>query len=294
MNMIHDASQLFAGNGAPAGRSIGAILIDTGRLKPADAERILRLQREQGMMFGDAAKALGLLSEADIQFALSQQFDYPYLQSGQSSVATEVVAAYQPFSLKVEALRALRSQLMLRWFDVAHERKTLAIVSPDRREGRSWLASNLAVVFSQLGERTLLIDADLRNPSQHTLFGIENRTGLSTLLSGRSSPDALQRIPELLGLSVLPAGSTPPNPQELLARPLLPQLLTQFGDQFDVIILDTPPGSEYADGQTLSARAGAALMVARRDQTGSRNLRAYADSLRLGGCTVIGSILNNQ
>lgn len=294
MNMIHDANELIASLHGAGERSIGAILIDTGRLKAGDAERILRLQHEQGLRFGDAAKALGLISDADIQFALSQQFDYPYLQAGQSKVDAEVIAAYHPFSRKVEALRALRSQLMLRWFDVVPERKALAIVSPGPNEGRSWLASNLAVVFSQLGERTLLIDADLRSPAQHRLFGIENRVGLSTLLSGRSSPDAIQRIPELLGLSVLPAGATPPNPQELLARPVLPQLLAQFGTQYDVIILDTPPGNQYADGQTLSVRAGAAAMVARRDRTHSRQFRAYAESLRQANCTVVGSVLNNQ
>ena len=127
MNMLEPsfynkkAADLNAANAAAAaaarGRSIGAILIDTGRLSAENAERILRLQKEQGKRFGDAAIELGLLNEDDIRFALSSQFDYPYLLAGDNSLSQELVAAYKPFSPAVEQLRALRSQLMLRWFD---------------------------------------------------------------------------------------------------------------------------------------------------------------------------------
>jgi len=203
-----------------ASRSIGAILIDTGRLTPESAERILKLQKEQGLRFGDAAIQLGLLTETDIQRALSRQYDYPYLMPGDDRVSEEVVAAFKPFSPIVEQLRALRSQLMLRWIDAEAGHKTLAVVSAGRGEGRSFTAANLAVVFSQLGERTLLIDADLRNPRQHQLFNLENRIGLSSVLAGRAElPETIVRIPGLIDLSVLPAGATPPNPQELLSRP---------------------------------------------------------------------------
>ena len=89
-----------SGSGAHAAgnRSIGAILIDAGRLKAEDAEAILQLQREEGMPFGDAAIRLGLLRQADIDFALSRQFSYPYLLRGQSAVSEDVIAAYAPFT----------------------------------------------------------------------------------------------------------------------------------------------------------------------------------------------------
>ena len=118
-------------------RSIGAILIDAGRLKVEAAESILRLQREQGLRFGDAAIQLGLLTKEDIDFAIARQFDYPYLLRGQSAVSEDLVAAYAPFTPQVEALRALRSQLMLRWFDADVSHKALAVVSAERKEGRS-------------------------------------------------------------------------------------------------------------------------------------------------------------
>src|SRR5262249_10616912 len=140
----------------------------------------------------------------------------------------------------------------------------LAVVSPCRGEGRSYLAANLAVVFSQLGERTLLIDADMRTPRQHVMFNLENRAGLSTILSGRADMQVIEHIVPLLDLSIMPSGPVPPNPQELLGRPLFRKLLADVAQEFDIVILDPPAGNANADAQTVAARAGGALMVARR------------------------------
>ncbi|NTV70821.1 MAG: chain length determinant protein tyrosine kinase EpsG [Azonexaceae bacterium] len=277
-----------------AGRSIGAILIDNGRLTPDAAERILKLQKEQGLRFGDAAIQLGLLTEADIQQALSRQYDYPYLMPGDERVSEEVVAAFKPFSPIVEQLRAVRSQLMLRWFDADVGHKTLAVVSAGRAEGRSFTAANLAVVFSQLGERTLLIDADLRNPSQHGFFRLPNKLGLSSLLAGRAElAEAVTRIPGLIDLSVLPAGATPPNPQELLARPVFNALMATAAGQYDIVIVDTPAGAETADAQTIAARTRGAVVVARKDLSSAPALQAFVTSLQHSGVAVVGAVLNN-
>lgn len=274
------------------GRAIGAILIDAGRLKPDDAERILRAQRERGVLFGDAAKSLGLLTEQDIEFALSRQFDYPYLRHGESRLSEDLVAAYTPFSAPVEALRSLRSQLLLRWFDPG--RRMLAIVSPERGEGRSWLAANLAIVFSQLGEKTLLIDADLRNPRQHQLFGVDNTIGLSAALSGRGGPESVQRVPALRDLSVLPAGAKPPNPVELLSRPSFSSLLDSLSRDFDVIIIDSAAANEHADAQTIAARAGGAVLLAEQNRSRASSLRALADTLTQSGSVLVGTVINQH
>jgi receptor protein-tyrosine kinase len=274
-------------------RSMGAILIDAGRLKAEDAERILRAQREQGLRFGDAALQLGLITQADIEFVLSSQFDYPYLLRGQSAVSEEVVAAYAPFTPQVETMRALRSQLMLRWFDIDVAHKALAIVSAERKEGRSFIAANLAVVFSQLGEHTLLIDADMRNPRQHQLFGLDNRAGLSAVLSGRAGPHAVQRIPSLRDLSVLPAGAQPPNPSELLGRPFFSDLLDELVKEFDVILLDTPAAGETADAQTVTMRVGCALIVVRKNASRAWQVRGIADHAAQTHTTIVGTVLND-
>jgi protein-tyrosine kinase len=273
-------------------RSIGAILIDSGKLTLDKAERIMRLQKDEGLRFGDAAIKLGLLNESDIAYALARQYDYPYLLKGDSKVSDDLIAAFQPFSPQVEALRALRSQLMLRWFTGEPERKALTIASPGRGDGRSWLAANLAVVFSQLGENTLLIDADMRNPSQHDLFKLENRSGLSTLLSGRGDAADVKRIPSFMGLSVLPAGPVPPNPQELLGRPQFAVLLDQLRGQFDSIIIDTSAATEYADAQTVAVRAGGALLLAHKHQTSLDALGSLTENLRQLGVQPVGSVIS--
>jgi receptor protein-tyrosine kinase len=275
-------------------RAIGAMLVDSGRLTIDQADQILRAQRQRGIRFGEAAIMLGLLTEDDIQHALSDQFGYPWLRPGQSPMSQELVSAYQPKSKQVEALRALRSQLMLRWFTGENDgSRTLAIVSPGRGEGRSYLAANLAVLFSQLGESTLLIDADMRHGRQHQIFHVENTAGLSTVLAGRSPSAPVLRLDDLQNLSVLTAGPVPPNPQELLGRDVLPKLMEKLRKMFEVIIIDTPAASDYADAQTLAARAGGALLVARPHHTGYAATSAVARSLGDLGIAVVGSVLNH-
>lgn len=273
-------------------RSIGSILVDAGRILPEDTERILRYQREQNVHFGEAAVRLGLARPADIEYALSRQFEYPYLVRGESAVHPSVIAAYDPFSGEVEALRALRTQLLLRLLHEERRRSRLAIISPESGDGRSYLAANLAVVFSQLGEKTLLIDADMRSPNQHRLFGVDNRMGLSSVLSGRSGYEAIQKIPSMLDLSLLTSGSQPPNPQELLGRPGFGQMLNRMSSEFNVVIIDTPPGNTHADALTIASRAGSAVVVARRNVSRLNGVRDMAQSLSHAKVMLVGAVLN--
>lgn len=279
-----------------ATRSIGDILVDTGRLNSEGLARILERQRQDKLAFGEAAIVLNLLSKEDIDFALSKQFDYSYLLEGQSQVSPQLVAAYKPFSRVGENLRAVRSQLMLRWFNSDTARKAMAVVSAGSGDGRSFVAANLAIVFAQQGQRTLLIDADMRAPlerSQHALFKLEKGAGLSSILSGRSTLSVAQSIAGLPGLSVLPAGAQPPNPQELLGRAIFSELLSEASAQFDVILIDTPSGTDYSDGEIVAARAGAAIMVARRNASLVPQTRNLGKRLQDGGVALVGSLLND-
>jgi protein-tyrosine kinase len=275
-----------------ADRSIGAILIDAGRLTPSDAERILQYQQNTELRFGEAGVELGLITEADILYALSLQFDYPFLQPGGAQpVSPEVVAAYRPFGVEGERLRALRSQLQLRWFDEAGRRSALAIVSDSRQEGRSNLAANLAVTFAQLGQRTLLIDADLRAPRQHRLFKVENQVGLSSLLAGRMQDQVVTFVYGIPGLAVLPAGPQPPNPAELLSRPAFSRILEQSKSSFDVVLVDTPAFESGADCALLARATGAALALARTHHTSADAFKSVVGSLTDAGVYVVGSVL---
>ena len=291
--MAHDPVKNVSAEDGALTRSIGAILLASGRLTADGVKVVLRLQRDEGILFGDAAVKLSLVSRADIDYALSCQFNYPYLLRGQSAVSEEVIAAYAPFSARVEGLRALRSQLMIRWFSADVSNRALAIVSAERKEGRSFIAANLAVVFSQLGAHTLLIDADLRNPYQHRLFGINNRTGLSAMLSGRAGRDAIHRVPGLLDLSVLPAGSMPPNPSELLARPGFRRLVQDLSQDYSVIIIDTTASRENSDALSVSMSAGAAMIVVRKNTARVWEVRGVADEVTQNRVTLVGTVLND-
>lgn len=278
-----------------ANRTIGAILMDAGLLTPEHAEQILRLQRQNNLRFGEAAIRLGLLTEADVQYALARQFDYAYLRLSEhnKTVSEEVIAAYQPFSACADRMRAVRSQLLLRWFDKREGRQTLTIVGTSRGEGRSYIAANLAVVFAQLGERTLLIDADMRAPRQHQLFMLDNKSGLSTMLAHRSREEAIVRITDMVGLSVLPAGPVPPNPLELLSRPSFDELLAHARASYDVVLIDTPALSSGEDAVSISIRTGAALAVARSAQTRVAQFTDMVAGLSATGVAVVGSVLND-
>ena len=272
-------------------RTIGAILVDAGRLRLEDVERILKLQDKKGGMFGETGKKLKVLSEEDIQYALARQFDHPYLMPERSRLSHELVAAFTPVTPAVENLRAIRNQLMLRWFGTGDGNRPIAVVSPNKGDGRSWVAANLAVAFSQLGERTLLIDGDLRQPRQHRLFGLSNKVGLTTLLAGRSAEGSIQQIPELLELSVLPAGTEAPNPQELLTRLAFEKFLSDIRQKYSVILFDTPAASDYADAQILAVRAGAALVVACDRRSRIAQLERMADDMREAGAQIVGSLI---
>jgi len=188
----------------------------------------------------------------------------------------------------------LRNQLTLRWFSDESQPKSLAIISPEQGDGRSWLAANLAVVFSQLGQKTLLIDTHMRNPRLHRWFELGKRLGLSTMLSDRSGPESIQSVPDLKGLSILPAGAEPPNPQELLARPAFATLLTQSPKEFDVILIDTPPSSHCADSQMVAARADGTLLVARKHQSAVQSLQRLGDAMRQAGAVIVGAVLSEH
>ncbi len=190
---------------------LGLSLVDQGKIKPKEIERILAYATKQGIRFGEAAVKLRLISRADLEEAIAAQFNYPYLGKEARGYSKELVAAFRPFSPKGEALRMLRAQLVLRWF--SEGRKSLAVVSPHGRAGASYIAANLAVVCSQLGEKTLLVDADLQSGRQHTLFGVKNEIGLSGALIGRAALSAIIKpLPLFRGLSLLPAGRAAAEP----------------------------------------------------------------------------------
>jgi len=271
-------------------RTIGRILRDMGKLSPADEPRVFRLHREKSIRFGEAAYRLRLVSRADIQYALSVQFGLPYVYGAHGGLSEELVAAHDPFDPQLEALRDLRTQLLLHWF--SQERRTLAVISTEPGDGRSYIAANLAVLFAQLGERTLLIDADLRFPRQHRIFRLMPGRGLAHALYARGMNGDAEKVPYFENLFVLSAGAVPPNPSELVSRPGLAALLNESARRYSVVLIDTPAWARGSDAQLIAARAGGALLVARHNRTRLGPLRQLQGAIVRGGALIAGSVLN--
>jgi len=271
---------------------IGQVLLESGKITEGDIDRIVSLQLEKGVRFGEAAKELGLVTEVDIQRAVAKQFDYPVLQPGEMNFSADLITAYQPYTEQVEAIRAIRSQLIMRWF--GNGRQALCLTAPSRNTGCSYLAANLAVVFSQLHQKTLLIDADLRTPRLHDIFRVPNKVGLTEILSGRTSQAEIVKVEPFENLSVLTAGNLPPNPQELLSQQKFHDLLAVLAERFDVILIDTPPADENSDSQTVAIKTGGALMVVRDNRTHLKSALRLRDMIMGPGCELVGTVLNNH
>ncbi len=281
---------------APAGpggmRPIGEIIRAVRPLTDSDVAHILVVQRRMNVRFGEAAVALDLVSQADVLWALSQQFNYPYALDGQVPHKTALIAATDPYSPQAEAFRDLRSRILAS--DAAGERTPLAVVSPDAGDGRTYVAANLAVAFSQLGERTLLVDGNLRAPALHHLFGLRERPSLADLLNGRRPAKPFDRSADIPGLSVMQVGAPPPNPLELLQQPLFSVLLRELQREFDRVIVDTPPARLCADARVIAATCGQAVLVGRNGSTEARTMNLLVDRLRRTQAEIAGVVLTTH
>jgi receptor protein-tyrosine kinase len=276
----------------PPPGTIGAILVSARRISIEDSHRIVDAQLESGTPFGETAVDLGLATRADVQFALSEQFSMPNASPGCDTVDPEVVAAFHPRHDLVGRLRHLRGQIVLRALERTPPLRSVALVSTERRAGRSYVAANLATVFAQLGARTLLLDADLNHPRQHLLFRLGNRTGLSSILAGRADLKAVRPVHDLPGLAVLPSGPIPPNPDDLIARPVLGRLLRRLEQSFDVIVLDTPAWNEGSGARLIAAAAQAAVQLVQTGRTGAADANALKQEVGHVGSLLLGVVMN--
>ena len=272
---------------------LGEIFKETRRLNAAQIETVLAHQKKHGTLFGEAAVALKLVDNSDVLWALSQQFHYPYALAGRKQFNPELITATTPFSKVSESFRSIRSQLIRR-FEQDPQRRALAVVSADGGDGKTFVAANLAIAFSQLGRRTLLIDADMRSPRLHKVFGIDNSRGLSSILSGRLSSSVLNPVTDLPSLFVLPVGVAPPNPLELLESEAFGTLLHELLGKFDHVIVDSPSAVSGADAGVVAARCGAFLSVARQGKTRMDSMMELVNSLRDTTTLSHGFVLNEH
>lgn len=269
---------------------MGRLMVESGRLSADDLETIVEVQEKRRLRFGEAAVALGLVTREDVKAVLAQQFSYSIAPLADSRLDPVLLAAFRPQSRRVEALRGLRSELMLRYFDNP-DRRVLPLIGVDDAQSSGELTANLAIVCSQLGARTLLIDANLRQPSLHKLFDLPNHQGLSDVLADRGAAMP-QLCSPLQSLWLLNGGTVAPNPQELLTHQRYYSLMSSLSEQYDVILANTPPLTENLDAQLIGARAGAALLIAKEHVTSLRSLEHVSRRLQDVGVSVLGVALS--
>ncbi|MFZ0808874.1 MAG: polysaccharide biosynthesis tyrosine autokinase [Candidatus Sulfotelmatobacter sp.] len=208
-----------------------------------------------------------------------------------SKEAVELVTQVRPQSQMAESYRALRTSLLLS--NLGAPPKVIMVTSSLPQEGKTTTSINCAIVLAQKDVRVLLIDADLRRPSIHKTLGMGPRSGLSNVLTGSTSLEqSITRSTILPNLFVLPAGTPPPNPAELLASTNMRDVLEQLREQYDHIVVDTPPSLSVTDAVVLSPRADAVVLVIRSGQTTKQALRRARDILAQVNAKVVGVLLN--
>jgi chain length determinant protein tyrosine kinase EpsG len=285
------AAQRATATHSPADTRLGELLQHDGTLTEQDVRAIMTAQRLQGEKFGEVASRLGLVKEQDVQHALARHAEFPLAVPGESTLSPELIAAYQPAGARAEELRTLRSELGIRWFGKGN--RALAVVEARPGDGGAILAANLAVAFAQLGERTLLIDANLRAPSQQELFGLKYDIGLAEFIKGRENLDsATVKVPGFSCLSVIFSGALPPNPQELLGHVSFAYLMETATAKFGVVIVDTPPMAQCADAQLVAARTGGAVLATRRHATRLPDVVRIKSLLEDAGVNLLGAVVD--
>jgi capsular exopolysaccharide synthesis family protein len=201
-----------------------------------------------------------------------------------------LITLENPKSPISEAYRALRTNLQFASL-TSNIRKVL-LTSAGPREGKSFTAANLAVCMAQAGKKVLLLDADLRNPSQHMMFGLGNKEGLSTaLLENQDYRDFIQEV-AVEGLAVLTAGPIPQNPAEILGSQKMKELLTEVGEQYDMILIDTPPVIAVTDAVILAQEVDGVILVLAVGEVNQSYAQKAKELFDQVGARILGGVLN--
>jgi protein-tyrosine kinase len=204
----------------------------------------------------------------------------------------DLLLVHDPDHPHCERVRALRTELSLLLGEGGREASVIAVLSPGPGEGRSQLAAELAIAFSQLGRRTLLVEADLRRPHQHVLFEAANSLGMAHSLKIGRQPQFL-RVEGLPQLSLLTAGPVPSNPLELLSDGRFERMLSDWRRAFDIIIIDTPAVTQFADGLAIASLAQQVVLVSRANVTSHKDMKDTLRRLTSTNARILGAVINN-
>lgn len=194
-------------------------------------------------------------------------------------------------SMAAEAYRTLRTNISLSQVD--HPIQTLLVTSCVPREGKSTTVANLGVTFAMAQKRVLIVDADLRRPILHRLFGIPNTQGLTHTLSDTVEFDQVFNPTKIANLWVVTCGIIPPNPSELLGSQKMKVFLERAKQQFDIVLLDSPPISSLADASVLGAVVDGVLFIVKVNMANRDLIEKAKEQLETVGANIIGVVLND-
>ena len=215
----------------------------------------------------------------------------PMVNSWRKRNRAVIASSAEPTSPVAEAYRSLRTSLQ--FTRQARELRTLLVTSPAAAEGKTSTLANLGAVFAQAGERVALVSCDLRRPRLGQFFEIAEHSGLTTVLLGQQTLEqALQQVPGYDCLWVLGAGAVPPNPAELLDGPRAREIFTALRENFDLVLVDSPPVLPVTDAMVLSKYADATLLVVAAGQTRRGELQRVAERFAQANSPLVGIVLN--
>lgn len=236
-------------------------------------------------------RRLGLSVLAQIPLVEASKEGLQQVAAGESTLDPMLCTYYRPKSAHAEAFRGLRTALYFSTRGEQHQ--VIQVTSADVGDGKSTLIANLAVSMAQSGKRILLIDADCRRPRMHKIFGLSDTLGLSTILSGETEEvaDAIQTS-AVGGLSIITAGPIPPNPSELLTLSLFKELLDKLREQYDFVLVDTPPLLAVTDPGVVAPRVDGVILTLRMSHHGRPHAERAKEILNSLGATVLGVVLN--
>jgi succinoglycan biosynthesis transport protein ExoP len=217
----------------------------------------------------------------------------PKEEFGQRQISSRLITVNAPESLAAESFRSIRSSIMLSSAD--RQTKVIVITSSFMAEGKSTLSANLAVSFAQRGERVMLVDSDLRRSTLHKVFGLTGSLpGLSNLLSMTNEQDVyITPVPEVPTLTLLPAGAKPPNPAELLASNRMTELILQWREEYDHVIIDSAPILLVSDALAVAARADATIAIVRAGLTRKKAVSRTYELLSRSHVRILGAVMND-